>query len=200
MLLLASCKKEVTTESTQPEIEETTPEPEDYYLNFEVDGVAYSYAQNQNGYSCVSYTGGQINESLGNREVETGAGMATSSSADVNGTLFFIENVVSIVSYNSDKNSALNAIILAGNHSYTTPGSGVPGVKFDFFDGTKTWSTTEGPQSGSANFLVQSSVNKSTGQYVQREVIGTFSCTVYDDTGASKQITNGNFKMRFRAP
>jgi hypothetical protein len=91
-----------------------------------------------------------------------------------------------------------NAVFSEGNKTYARNFNN--GVSVFVNMGGVTWSSSNGTadQTGSTFTITNATPNVVFGADVV-EVTATFSCTLYDDSGDSKKITNGTFKGTFES-
>ena len=197
LMLTLSCQPEEVEPNTS-----TNSEPSTYFVSFDLDGISVTEENGVGGYQ-MGYSNGSgvdaVNDAI---SVDPGSGFYNfQNEEEPNSGISFMNNNFVLSEYSSDNAAALATIFTIGAHSYSLNGSPVEGVQFDYSENNVLWSTDEMAQPSSSIFSVTESI-ASTGPLGddQREVKGTFNCKVFNESGDSKVITNGQFYLIFTAP
>ena len=196
-LLLFSC---------QPEEVEPNPNassgPSTYFISFDLDGEEVTEENGVGGYQMGYSNGSGVDAANNAISVEPGSGFYNFQNEDEpNSGVSFMNNNFVLSEYSSDNAAALASIFTEGTHNYSLSGDPSVGVQFDYSENGILWSSDEMVQPTSSIFNVKESLG-STNQLgeAQREVKGTFNCKIFNESGDSKIVTNGEFYLIFTAP
>jgi hypothetical protein len=195
MLIVSSC---------QPEQVETNNNtgPSTYFISFEIDGVAEIEENGVDGYQMGYSNGSSISGVNNTISADPGTGFYNfQDEQQPNSGISFMNNNFVLSEYSNDNAAALETIFTLGSHSYSLNGNSAEGVQFNYSENSVLWSTDELAQPSNSNFIVTESI-ASTDQLGadQREVKGTFNCELFNEAGASRIISNGQFYLIFTAP
>lgn len=98
----------------------------------------------------------------------------------------------------ADEGTVFNTLFPVGNQVFLDAAIGGKGVEMHWIDDSGNYSSAKGPQTTGQFKITKSEVaNDAFG--LGQSISGTVSCTMYDDSGAKKELTNGVFRLHFRA-
>ena len=205
-ILTPSCKKD---DPIPEEEEETTPPdgggetPSNFFMSFDLDGTSYQFEHGVADYQLTYSNSSSIDASSDTKEVSPGAGLVDLWNTDNDQVgIDFVNYWFSLSTYSEDNAAALATIFTEGSHPYVEEADGTTdGVRVGLNIADVAWNSGFGSQSSSANFNVTetTAIVNGLGED-ERDVKGTFNCTVYNEGGSSKELTNGKFYLRFSAP
>jgi hypothetical protein len=187
---LNSCKKDSDDSSNTP-----TPSTADFYWQATVDGQAVTIELTPtNNIEMGTSNGGSIGTD--NCIFDYGAYIGPNDptqkpSADVEFSSFFDGDC-------GTESSVFNDLFAVKSYSYLAENSASKGIILRWSDASGDYSTELGTQSGS-NFNITKSEDANDIFGYAQNITGTFKCTVYTETGAKKEITNGQFRLNYRA-
>ncbi len=204
--VLAACKDD-----------ETMTGDEDEYFRATIDGVAKDITYSQNAYNIsyvaqnsaymdstgaiVSYTKGPGSQLWQDTLTATFLGGLDMKSAE-RPAIFFGQNVFTEREWALDSLNNFNAIFQTGTYTYMDNDPDnveVPGIEIVWRDANdKTWTSRDGSQSGSAFSVTSTREHITPEGDSQNKVEGKFNCTLYDNSGNSIDVQNGEFFMTFQ--
>lgn len=95
-----------------------------------------------------------------------------------------------------DEGAVFTTLFPVGSQPFANATTGGKGVAVLYFDDTGVYSSANGSQSGSQFTIIKSETTNFLG--IGQTVTGTIECTLYDEFGGKKVLTNGAFRLNFR--
>lgn len=204
LTLMISCQSDDPTPTPTPSPAPATPTAtaSSYFISYELDGVSMIQENGVDGYQ-IGHSNGSSTDGVNNLiSVDPGSVLYNFQNATApHSGIHFMNNDFALTDYSSDNVAALATIFTMGAHDYSLINTSTKGVQFDYSANNVEWSTEKMAQPSSSSFEIttsEASTNILGGD--QREVKGTFNCKIYNDSGASKNITNGQFHLIYTAP
>ena len=184
-LSFASCKKDPKT---------STPSEAEFYFQAKIDGqdVAIEFLPTNN-VELSSSNDGSIDPPYCNYSYGAFIGPAEVADGPIAGidlNQFFIGDC-------GNEQAVFNNLFPTGNYPLGNPLSFSKNVEVKFSDDSGFYRSNIGPQSG-AKFTITDSQAANDAFGLSQTISGTFQCTVWDDFGGQKVLTDGVFKLPFR--
>ncbi len=176
--LVFACKKDSDPSGTSTA---------DFYFVGKVDGATLKMEQTPtNDVGMTSSTGSSLNPP----DCTFSYGTSIGSTADH--APYFGVNFPGLFQGNcGDEKTLFPTLFPTGAFAYAK-------VEVEYFDGTQLWSSAKGAQPAGATFNVTKSEQVTTPLGgISMTVSGSASCTLFDDSGASKKLESGSFKLNF---
>jgi len=154
-----------------------------------IDGVNYSFVE---GSSDINNGVGKNSQTMGNASYDSFLYYDTSGNS-----IFSIEKGTLSFGGQKPANADFKNYFAVNGYSFST--NAASGFTLDWFDTNQViWSTSLGTalQTGSTiNITEMKEINASGSYYIKTKI--TFTCTLYDGNGNSKQLTNGVYVGTF---
>ncbi len=96
-----------------------------------------------------------------------------------------------------DESAVFNTLFPTGNQVFLNESVGGKGAEIHFVDDSGNYSSARGPQT-SGQFVITKSEVANDPFGLGQSVSGTVSCTLYDEFGGKKELTEGSFRLHFR--
>lgn len=97
----------------------------------------------------------------------------------------------------ADQETQFNSLFPTGSHPYSNETVGNKGVQVVYIDASGVYSSAKGTQSA-AQFTVTKSEVANDAFGLSQTISGTMKCTLYDEFGNKKELTDGSFRLNFR--
>jgi hypothetical protein len=198
LIIVSSCQQEEIEPNPSP----NTPVNNNYFISYHMDGVTFTEENGVGGYQ-IGYSNGSSIDGQNNAiSVDPGSGFYNfDNSSEHSSGISFKNNDFVLSEYSSDYAGALMTIFTVGQHTFNAENDAAQGVEFYFSKNGVMWSSDVAIQPLESNFEVTESV-ASTDQLGtdERKVKGEFNCTIFNEAGVSKVVTNGQFYLNFTAP
>jgi len=198
LVYLLSCKKEYSCENCVAKTISPDTSLNDYtiFTDVVVDGTRYFNISGRDG--CGAGSGAYGNTTT-HAYYANVSGKAYSGNGTFDNSLYFYKGMQSIDSSLPLKPQTV-AYFAPGSYAYKQINSITDGVVFTWTDNQgKEWRTDSGNanQAGSVFAINKEDFSLLNGDIHGIYIKATFSCTVYDDAGNFKKITNGRFCLLF---
>jgi hypothetical protein len=169
--------------------------PAGYYISFNTNGSSTTVENEISNYQW-NYQNG-IESDGTNTILAPGAYIEKTSTGAFYG--ISVEDFqVSTDDYVNDKMGVLENVFDVGSRTYTLENELVFGAAFSALINGDVWSTVLGVQPTSSYFNITESIDAGSNFYqIGREVKGTFSCKLFNQSGSVKTLTNGSFHLLF---
>jgi len=95
-----------------------------------------------------------------------------------------------------NEGAVFTTLFPVGSQPFSNAATGGKGVEVLYFDETGVYSSSNGSQTGSQFSITKSETTNFLG--IGQTVTGTIECTLYDEFGGKKVLTNGSFRLNFR--
>jgi hypothetical protein len=182
---LVACKKDSKTD---------VPSTADFYCLAKVDGQEVKIELlASNSVELSTSNGASIDPPFCNYSYGSSIGpfdVADGPSAGIDLNQFFIGDC-------ADQAAQFNGLFSPGDYPVGNPLSFSKNVGISYSDEDGFFQSNIGPQSN-ALFSITESVESNDAFGLGQTVSGTFQCTVHDDFGRQKVLTEGVFKLHFR--
>ena len=167
-----------------------------------MDGVLVAEENGVSGYQMGYSNGSSINGADNTISVDPGTGFYNLQNEEQpNSGISFMNNNFVLSEYSNDNAAALASIFTVGTYNYAHENTPAEGVQLDYSENNILWNSDLLAQPSSSLFEVTESIASTNQQGEnQREVKGTFNCKIFNEGGASRIISNGQFYLIFTAP
>ncbi|MCC7505640.1 MAG: hypothetical protein IT259_10075 [Saprospiraceae bacterium] len=98
----------------------------------------------------------------------------------------------------ADEETLYNDLFPTGAQAFLNEAVGGKGVQVVYIDASGFYSSAKGAQSG-AQFTITKSEEANDIFGLSQTITGTMKCTLYDEFGNKKELTDGSFRLNFRS-